>query len=57
VLAQVKQDREVLRQERDGWRREAKKLYYYAASFTEVDERRFAPPEVEQSSWWRRLAG
>jgi hypothetical protein len=51
ALAQVKEDREELLQERDDWRREAAKLYAEKlidaklAKLREVDERRFAPPE------------
>jgi hypothetical protein len=48
MLAQVKEDRDELRQERDDWRREAEKLI--AAKL-----RRFAPPE--RRPWWCRLAG
>ena len=51
ALAQVKGDREELRQERDDWRREAEKLI---AAKLEVDVTHFAPPE--RHPWWRRLA-
>jgi hypothetical protein len=57
ALAQVRQDRDGLRQERDDWRREAERLYDYAAKLREVDEQRFAPPELEHSPWWRWLVG
>jgi hypothetical protein len=59
ALAQVKEDREELWQERDDWRREAAKLYAEKliaaklAKLREADERRFAPPE--RRPWWRRL--
>ena len=57
ALAQAKEDREELRQERDDWRREAAKLYaekLIAAKLREADERHVAPPE--RSRWGRRLA-
>jgi hypothetical protein len=54
MLAQVKQDREALRQERDDWRSEAEKLYYYAKKLREADKRHVAPPE--HRPWWRRRA-
>jgi hypothetical protein len=54
ALAQVKGDREELRQERDDWRREAEKLI--AAKLKEADERRFAPPE-RRPLWRRRARG
>ena len=57
VLAQVKEDRNELRQERDDWRREVEKLYaekLIAAKLREADEGRFAPPERRP---WRRLVG
>jgi hypothetical protein len=57
VLAQVKEDREELRQQRDYWRREAAKLIaakLIAAKLREVDEQRFAPPE--RRPWWRHFA-
>jgi hypothetical protein len=47
VLAQVKEDREELRQERDDWRREATKLYaekLIAAKLREADEGCFGSP-------------
>jgi hypothetical protein len=58
ALAQVKEDRDELRQERDDWRREAEMLCaekLIAAKLREADERGFAPPE--RRPWWRRLAG
>jgi hypothetical protein len=58
ALAQVKEDRDELRQERDDWRREAEMLSaekLIAAKLRAADERRFAPPE--RCPWWRRLAG
>ena len=58
ALAQVKEDRKELRQERDDWRREAEILYaakLIAEKFREVDERHGAPPE--RPPRWRRLAG
>ena len=51
ALAQVKEDRNELRQARDDWRREAEKLYAEKlidaklAKLREADERRFAPSE------------
>ena len=60
ALAQVKEDREELWQERDHLRREAAKLYAEKlidaklAKLREADERPFAPPE--HRPWWRRLA-
>ena len=51
ALAQVKEDRNELRQARDDWRREAEKLYAEKlidaklAKLRQADERRFAPPE------------
>ena len=59
ALAQVKEDREKLWQERDHLRREAAKLYAEKlidaklAKLREADERSFAPPE--RRPWWRRL--
>ena len=53
ALAQVKEDRDKLRQERDDWRRGAEKLI--AMKLSEVDEPRFAPLE-RRPSWWRRRA-
>ena len=59
--AQVKEDRNELRQERDVWRGQAAKLYAERlidaklVNISEVDERRDAPPE--RRPWWRRLAG
>jgi septal ring factor EnvC (AmiA/AmiB activator) len=53
ALAQVKEDREELRQQRDDWRREAEMLYaakLIAAKLREADEGRFAPPE--RRPWW-----
>jgi hypothetical protein len=41
ALAQVKEDRDELRQERDDWRREAEMLC--AEKLREADEQRFAP--------------
>jgi hypothetical protein len=61
ALAQVKEDREELCQERNGWRREAAKLYAEKlidaklAKLREADERGFAASE--HRPWWRRLAG
>ena len=58
ALAQVKEDRDELRQQRDDWRKEAAKHCsekLIAAKLREADERRFAPPE--RRPWWRRLAG
>ena len=58
VLAQVKEDRDELRQERDDWRREAEMLRaekLIAAKLREADEWCFAP--VERRPWWRCLAG
>ena len=58
ALAQVKEDRNELRQERDDWRREAEMLCaekLIAAKLRLAGERRFAPPE--RRPWWRRLAG
>jgi hypothetical protein len=58
ALAQAKEDREELRQERDDWLREAAKLYaekLIAAKLREADERHVAPPE--RRPWWRRVAG
>jgi len=55
ALAQVKEDRDGLRQERDDWRREVEKLYDSAEKLREADEQHFAPPE--HRPWWRRLAG
>jgi hypothetical protein len=57
ALAQVKEDREELRQERDDWRREATKLYaekLIAAKLREA-EGRLAP--MEHRPWRRRVAG
>jgi hypothetical protein len=60
ALAQVKEDREELWQERDHLRREAAKLYAEKlidaklAKLREADERRFASPE--HRPWWRRFA-
>jgi hypothetical protein len=57
ALTQVKGDREELRQERDDWRREARKLNaekLIDVKLRAADERRFAPPE--RRPWWRRLA-
>ena len=60
ALAQVKEDREELWQERDHLRREAAKLYAERlidaklAKLREADERRFAPPA--HRPWWRRFA-
>ena len=57
ALAQVKEDREELRQERDDWRREAevlcaeKLIAAKLAKLREADERRFAPPE--RRPWWQ----
>jgi septal ring factor EnvC (AmiA/AmiB activator) len=48
ALAQVKEDREELPQERDDWRREATKLI--AEKLREADERHVAPPE--RRPWW-----
>jgi hypothetical protein len=48
ALAQVKEDREELRQERDDWRREATKLYaekLIDATLREADKRHVAPQE------------
>ena len=62
ALAQVKEDREELWQERDHLRREAAKLYAEKlidakiAKLREADERRSAPPEPGHRPWWRRLA-
>ena len=53
ALAQVKEDRDELRQERDDWRREAELLC--AEKLREADEQRFAP--LERRPWWRRPAG
>ena len=55
MLAQVKEDRDELRQERDDWRREAEMLCAekLRREAQEVDERRFAPPE--RRPWWQRL--
>jgi hypothetical protein len=54
ALAQVKEDREEFRQQRDDWRKHyAEKLI--AAKLREADERRFAPPE--RRPWRRRLVG
>ena len=58
ALAQVKEDRDELRQGRDDWRREAEMLSaekLIAAKLRDADERRFAP--AERLPWWRRLAG
>jgi hypothetical protein len=58
MLAQVREARDELRQERDDWRRGAEKLCaekLIAAKLREADERRFAPPE--HRPWWRRLVG
>ena len=54
ALAQVKEDRDELLQERDDWRREATKLY--AAKLREADEGRFAATP-ERRLWRRRLVG
>ena len=62
ALAQVKEDREKLWQERDHLRREAAKLYAEKlidakiAKLREADERRSAPPEPGHRPWWRRFA-
>jgi hypothetical protein len=60
VLAQVKEDREELQQERDDWRREAAKLYaekLIDAKLAKLrDEQRFASPGPEHRPRWRRLA-
>jgi hypothetical protein len=53
ALAQVKEDRDELRQERDDWRKEAEMLCaekLIAAKLREADERRFAPPERRPGS-------
>jgi septal ring factor EnvC (AmiA/AmiB activator) len=53
ALAQVKEDREELRQDRDDWRREAAKLNaekLIAEKLREVDEQLLAPPE--RRPWW-----
>jgi hypothetical protein len=58
ALAQVKEDRDELRQERDDWRGEAEMLCaekLIAAKLREADEQRFAP--LERRTWWRRVAG
>jgi hypothetical protein len=58
ALAQVKEDREELRLERDDWRREAEMLSaekLIAAKLREPHERHVAPPE--RRPWRRRLAG
>jgi hypothetical protein len=62
VLAQVKEDRDGLRQERDDWRKEAEtfydcaeKLYDYAEKLREADGRHLA--SRERHPLWRRLAG
>jgi hypothetical protein len=60
ALAQVKEDRNELRQERDDWRREAEMLCaekLIAAKLRLAGERRFAPPE--RRPWcvsWRAKA-
>ena len=61
--AQVKEDRNELRQARDDWRREAEKLYAEKlideklAKLREADERRFAPRSGRTGAgMWRRLA-
>jgi hypothetical protein len=56
ALAQVKENHDELRQERDVWRREAEALCaekLIAAKLRESEEQRFAPPE--HRSWWDRL--
>jgi hypothetical protein len=58
VLAQVKEDRDELRRERDDWHREAEMSCaetFIAEKLREADEQRPAP--LERRSWWRRLAG
>jgi septal ring factor EnvC (AmiA/AmiB activator) len=58
ALAQVKEDREELRQQRDDWRREATRLSaekLIAAWLREADEGHVAPQERRLG--WRRLAG
>ena len=57
ALAQVKEDRDELGQERDDWRREAEICAgrLIAAKLREADEQPVAPPE--RGPWWRRLAG
>jgi hypothetical protein len=60
MLAQVRDDRDELRRERDDWRRGAEKLYAEKlidaklAKLREADEPRLAPPE--RRPWWRCLA-
>jgi hypothetical protein len=54
ALAQVKEDRDELRLERDDWRREAEKLcaeMLIAAKIRKADERHVAPPKRRP---WRR---
>ena len=53
ALAQVKEDREELRQERHDWRREAEMLYVaklITEKLREADEGCFAP--LERRPWW-----
>ena len=49
ALAQVKEDRDELRQERDDWRREAEMLC--AEKLREADEQRFAADISRPSPW------
>jgi len=58
VLANVKLDRDELRQERDDWRRDAETLCaekLIAAKLKEAGERRVA--SLGRGPWWRRLVG
>jgi hypothetical protein len=52
MLAQVTEDRDELRQERDAWHRVAEKLYCYAKKQA---DRHFA--SLERRPWWQRRAG
>jgi hypothetical protein len=52
ALAQVKEDRDQLKHERDAWRRVAEKLYGFAKKQA---DRHFA--SLERRPWWRLRTG
>ena len=57
ALAQVKEDRDGLRRDRDDWRREVEMLcaeMLIAGKLREADEGHVAPPECRP--WWRHFA-